>query len=217
MDENNEPANTTTLPLIVGIGEVLWDILPTGPRIGGAPANFVFHVNQLGVDGHLVSRVGSGPESEALVLGLSAKKIDPRYIQVDTEHPVGRVHVTLKDSQPIYQIEENAAWDYLTWDIGLSKLAPQTNAVSFGTLAQRSPQARATIRRFLYETPARCVRYFDVNLRLNYFNREIVEDGLKRASILKVNETELAEIGNLFRWGSVTDRIAAVIFANFPV
>ncbi|TVR51282.1 MAG: carbohydrate kinase [Puniceicoccaceae bacterium] len=188
-------------PLIVGIGEVLWDRFPDGDRLGGAPANFAHHANQLGADGRILSRVGLDDDGDNLIAELAGRNYPNGYFQRDPDHPTGVVRVTLDDGQPSYEIVESVAWDFLEWSEPLEELALQARAVCFGTLAQRHAVSRQTIQRFVSSTAEGCLRIFDVNLRQRFYNRETLAFGLEHATVLKVNEDELAEIALLFDWG----------------
>ncbi|HVF28408.1 MAG TPA: PfkB family carbohydrate kinase, partial [Pyrinomonadaceae bacterium] len=151
---------------VVGLGEVLWDELPEGRRLGGAPTNFAFMTAQLGNRGVVASRVGADDDGEDARRILSERGLDSSDVQSDEAHPTGTVRVHLDaGGQPQYVITENVAWDYLEWTPQWEELAKHADAVCFGTLAQRAPQARATIRQFLGATRGECVRIFDVNLR----------------------------------------------------
>jgi fructokinase len=178
--------------LIVGLGELLWDLLPEGKKPGGAPANFAYHARVLGDDGRPASRVGADPLGEELRGRLSALGLPGQHVQVDRQRPTGTVHVAL-DAQgvPTFAITPEVAWDHLGWDRGLEEPAARADAVCFGSLAQRSPVSRGTIRSFLAATRPGCLRVFDVNLRQSWWSPEVLRDSLGRCSIVKLNETEL--------------------------
>ncbi len=178
--------------LIVGLGELLWDLLPEGKKPGGAPANFAYHARALGDEGLPVTRIGADPLGEELRGRLAALGLPSDYVQVDPQAPTGTVHVAL-DSRgvPTYTITPEVAWDRLDWDPPLAALAARVDAVCFGSLAQRSPVSRATIHAFLSATRPGALRVFDVNLRQSWWSPEILRDSLGRSSIVKLNETEL--------------------------
>ena len=178
--------------LIVGLGELLWDLLPEGKKPGGAPANFAYHARALGDEGLPVSRIGADPLGQELGQRLAALGLPGEHVQVDPRRPTGTVHVAI-DSRgvPTFTITPEVAWDYLAWDPSLAALAARADAVCFGSLAQRSPVSRATIRSFLSATRPGCLRVFDVNLRQSWYSPEILRDSLGRSSIVKLNETEL--------------------------
>ena len=177
---------------IVGIGEVLWDILPAGRQLGGAPTNFAYHVNSLGETGIAVSRVGDDDLGKETVERLQELDMDTGYIQIDRSHPTGTVPVQLNEQgEPIYIIVEDVAWDYLEWSTQLQRLSSDAQVVCFGTLAQRTPDSRHTIRRFLRSTNTKCLKIFDINLRQSYFSQEILIQSMKLAQILKLSHEEL--------------------------
>lgn len=178
--------------LIVGLGELLWDLLPEGKKPGGAPANFAYHARALGDEGLPVTRIGADPLGEELRGRLSALGLPGSYVQVDPQAPTGTVHVAL-DSRgvPTFTITPDVAWDRLAWDPPLAALAARADAVCFGSLAQRSAVSRATIRAFLSAARPGALRVFDVNLRQSWWSPEILRDSLGRSSIVKLNEAEL--------------------------
>ena len=181
--------------LIVGLGELLWDLLPEGRKPGGAPANFAYHARALGDEGLPVSRIGADPLGQELGQRLAALGLPGEHVQVDPQRPTGTVHVAL-DSRgvPTFTITPEVAWDYLAWDPSLAALAARADAVCFGSLAQRSPVSRATIRSFLSATRPGCLRVFDVNLRQSWYSPEVLRDSLQRCSMVKLNETELPAV-----------------------
>lgn len=177
-------------PLVVGLGEVLWDIFPDGKRLGGAPANFAYHASRQGCAAVLASAVGDdalGREAEAF---LAEKKLSAEYVARVPE-ATGTVSVALDaDGRASYVFAENCAWDNLPFDARTESLARRASAVCFGSLAQRDARSRRTIRRFLDCVPASAIRVFDMNLRQNYFSEEILLDSFSRCTILKINEDE---------------------------
>lgn len=195
--ENKKSASDKKPPLVVGLGEVLWDRLPGGDRLGGAPANFAFHASQLGSRAALVSAVGADEAGERLVAELSRTGINLSQLQRDDAHATGAVEITLEHGQPRYEIAADAAWDHIAWRPGLEQLARECDAVCFGTLAQRSRASRETIGRFLDATRPSAVRVFDVNLRQHFYTREILDAGLRHASVVKLNHEELRVIAGL--------------------
>lgn len=187
------------MKVIVGLGELLWDLLPEGERLGGAPANFTVMASRLGNRGVIASRLGSyghGPDdlgTEAFSV-LSRFPVDTRLIQQDEAHPTSTVTVEFSNGEPHYVIHEQVAWDFLAWTPEWQALAGQADAVCFGSLAQRSPATRETIRQFLAATRPECVRVFDVNLRAPFFSAEIVAGSLEHATIFKLNESEVPQV-----------------------
>jgi len=178
--------------LIVGLGELLWDLLPEGKKPGGAPANFAYHARALGDEGLPASRIGADPLGEELRGRLAGLGLPGQHVQVDPLRPTGTVLVAL-DSRgvPTFTITPEVAWDHLAWDAPLAALAARADAVCFGSLAQRSPVSRATIRAFLSATRPSALRVFDVNLRQSWYSAEVLRDSLRRSSIVKLNEAEL--------------------------
>jgi fructokinase len=185
-------------PTIVGIGEVLWDMLPTGRQLGGAPANFAYHARALGANGVPVSRVGDDDLGREILRRLASLGLDTRYVSTDRAHPTGRVDVRLDSAGvPDYVIHQPVAWDFIPADAPSLELASRADAVCFGTLAQRSPVSRASIRAFLRATRPQCLRVFDINLRQSYFDRGLVRDQLGLADVLKLNDAELSVVARL--------------------
>lgn len=180
--------------LILGIGELLWDILPGGPRLGGAPANFSVMAARLGNPAAILSRTGRDALGREAIEQLSALPVDAGSVQIDAAHETGRVTVTLESGQPSYTIHEPAAWDFLELTDDWIKLARRASAICFGSLAQRSAASRQTIQSLVAETHESCVRVFDVNLRAPYYSAEIVQQSLELASVLKMNDGEVPAV-----------------------
>jgi len=193
--------------ILVGLGEILWDMLPGGKQLGGAPANFAYHAQALGGQGVVVSCIGNDELGKEILSSLDELQLQRQYVSVDNSHPTGTVTVKLdEDGKPDYIIHENVAWDFIPFNSSLSVLAAQTAAVCFGSLCQRSPVSRKTIRSFLAATSADCIRVLDINLRQSYFNREIINTMLELSNVLKLNDEELAVVANLLGiTGSETD------------
>lgn len=188
-------------PPILGLGEILWDLLPDGPQLGGAPFNFAFHCHRLGWPAVMASRVGRDPLGDDILLRLADLGLDAGQVQIDDAHPTGTVAVELTaDGQPSYTIREDVAWDHLAWGPDLAAAAKSAAAVCFGTLAQRGPASRATIRAVLAATSAKVV--FDVNLRQHYWHRDVIEASLRASDWVKLNADELHTLGGLFDVGS---------------
>jgi fructokinase len=210
--------------LIVGLGELLWDMLPSGKQLGGAPANFTVMSAQLGNRGVIASRVGQdalGEEARAYLAPLPA---DLSYLQVDEEHATGSVSVTLQDGQPEYVIHKPVAWDFLACTPEWLSLAQSADAVCFGSLAQRHDVSREAIHSFLAATPENCARVFDVNLRKPFYDALVLADSLQRATILKINEIEMPIVMSLLGLaedsGSDEDSLlqsARVLLDHFPL
>lgn len=183
-------------PVVVGIGELLWDLLPAGRKAGGAPVNFVYHASQLGAEGYAISAVGDDEAGRAILKELDANSI--RYLIEKVPYPTGTVHVTLQNGTPDYVISERVAWDHLSPTSDAIDLAEQADAICFGTLGQRSPQSRETIQSILSFAPDEAYRCFDINLRQHYYTKELIEESLYLANVLKVNEGELRVLRDMF-------------------
>lgn len=182
---------------IIGLGEVLYDVLPEGAKLGGAPANFAYHASQFGFDAMAVSAVGND------ILGDHAlKTFDDnglKYIIPRVAFPTGTVNVALNEAGvPTYTFTPDVAWDHIPFTPEMEAVAKEARAVCFGSLAQRSDESRTTIHKFLEATPKDCLKIFDVNLRGNFYNKEVLTEGVKRADILKINDEELVVIGRMF-------------------
>lgn len=176
----------------VGLGEVLWDLLPSGRQLGGAPANFAYHAAALGAEGRVVSRVGADEPGRDLLARLHGLGLPVDAIAVDPEAPTGTVSVAMEaGGHPRYTIHEGVAWDRLVAGPAEQAAVAAADAVCFGSLAQRTPGARAAIAALLDATPATALRIFDVNLRQHYHSAELIRASLGRANALKLNETEL--------------------------
>lgn len=178
---------------VVGLGEALFDLLPAGPVLGGAPLNVAVHARQLGVEGALASRVGRDALGARLRDELASRAMRADHLQTDPDRPTGTVGVTLRNGEPQYDIVRDVAWDRLEYTDDLDGLATRCAAVCFGSLAQRGPQSQAAIRRFLERAP-NAVRLFDVNLRQSYYTREILAGSLERSTMVKLNESELPRV-----------------------
>ncbi len=189
---------TENLFTIVGLGEILWDDLPTGKMPGGAPANFAYVSTQLGNQGVVASRVGMDDDGRGSIEKLNAVGVDVSHIQIDKENTTGIVSVTLENGQPRYEIVAPVAWDFLALDDNWKTLAKNCDAVCFGSLAQRNEVSRETIREFLRYTRLEALRIFDVNLRQNFYSDEILLDSFSAANVVKLNHEELPKICEIF-------------------
>jgi len=183
----------------IGLGELLWDFLPSGKRLGGAPANFAYITNLLGDRGLPASRIGSDALGDEALQQMDQLGLDARFVQRDSTHATGTVRVSIDGAaQPRYEICEAVAWDFINWTADWQRLAREADAICFGSLAQRSTESRTTIRRFLNEASPAAVRIFDVNLRQNFYSKEVLTESMTGATIVKVNHEELAAIMKLF-------------------
>jgi fructokinase len=184
---------------IVGLGELLWDILPSGKQLGGAPANFAYITNLLGDSGIPASRVGRDSFGDEALRRLAELGLTSDFVQRDPIQPTGIVKVEIdKGGQPRFEISESVAWDSLEWTPAWRELATTADAVCFGSLAQRSSPSRSTIRSFLQATRPDAVRIFDVNLRQNFYTSHILAESMNLATIVKLNHEELPLIMHLF-------------------
>ncbi len=183
--------------LVIGIGEALWDMLPEGKKLGGAPANFAFHAGQFGLESMAVSAIGLDPLGEEIAKELEEHGLPFHLDRID--YPTGTVQVTLDSNGiPRYEIKEDVAWDNIPYTKELADLAGRAQAVCFGSLAQRNPVSRETIGWFLDAVPEDCLKVFDINLRQSFYSKEIIEDSLRRCDILKINDEELETVKEMF-------------------
>ena len=182
---------------IIGLGEALWDVLPEGKKLGGAPANFAYHAGQFGHDTIAVSALGEDKLAEETIAALEEHQLS--YCMPRVPYPTGTVQVTLDDQGiPTYNIREGVAWDNIPFTAEVEDLAMHCKAVCFGSLAQRSIVSRETIGKFLDSTPADCVKIFDINLRQSFYTKEIIEESMKKCNILKINDEELVIVSRMF-------------------
>jgi fructokinase len=177
--------------LILGIGELLWDVLPEGPRLGGAPANFTVMAGRLGNHSAILSRIGRDDLGRRAVDRLDPLPADTSHLQVDSAHETGRVTVAFEDGQPHYIIHEPAAWDFLELTDEWVRLAERADAICFGSLAQRSRESRQTIQTLAAQTTSSCIRIFDVNLRAPFYSSEVIQESLELATVMKMNDAEV--------------------------
>ncbi len=189
---------------VVGMGEALWDVLPEGKKLGGAPANFAYHVSQFGLESRVVSAVGEDKLGTEILESFREKHL---YGMVETvPYPTGIVQVTLDaEGVPLYDIKEGVAWDNIPYTHALEGLARQTQAVCFGSLAQRSIVSRQTIARFLDAMPDTpdTLKIFDINLRQGFYTKEILCDSMRRCNILKINDEELVTVSRMFGYPGI--------------
>lgn len=196
--EQDYEGNLLNGHLIVGIGEALWDMLPSGKHLGGAPLNFAYIASLLGNRAVIATRVGEDALGRKIRSELNARNVDTSAIQTDAKLPTGTVDVQFHNGQPDYDIRKPVAWDALEWSSDWQRLARRCNAVCFGTLAQRSAESRSTILRFLEHTPASCLRVFDINLRKPFYSRTVIEAALRFTTVLKMNDLELPQLAEMF-------------------
>ena len=190
--------------IVVGMGEALWDVLPEGKKLGGAPANFAYHVSQFGLDSCVVSAVGDDPLGHEIIENFTSKGLNQHIAEVP--YPTGTVQVEIDPAGiPQYDIKENVAWDNIPFTESLEAIARETRAVCFGSLAQRNVVSRDTIGRFLDAMPKSndTLVVFDVNLRQGFYNKEILCRSMERCNILKINDEELVTVSRLFGYPGI--------------
>lgn len=190
--------------LVVGIGEALWDILPEGKKLGGAPANFAYHVSQFGLESMVVSAVGNDKLSNDMLDNLSEKKLNMLIEEV--QYPTGTVQVELdNEGIPCYDIKENVAWDNIPFTDKLKSIAEKTTAVCFGSLAQRNVVSRETINAFLSLIPNKkgIYKIFDINLRQGFYTKEILCRSMEQCNILKINDEELVTVSRIYGYPGI--------------
>jgi fructokinase len=184
---------------VVGIGELLWDMLPSGKQIGGAPANFSYHAGALGAEARTISRVGDDALGHELLEQLRVLGVSTECVQVDSSMPTGTVAVEIDaDGQPRFDICANVAWDHLQVDAAAMHAVSSADALCFGTLAQRDAVSRQSIRKLVAASTSEALRVLDVNLRQQYYSRALIEESLALATVLKVNDLELPRLVELF-------------------
>ena len=187
--------------LVVGLGEVLWDMLPEGRKIGGAPVNFAYHAGQFGIDTMAVSAIGNDKLGEDTIAEMNGKHLN--HIFPSVPYPTGSVQVKLDEKGvPAYDIKENVAWDNIPFTNEIESVARNCQAVCFGSLAQRNAVSRSTIRKFIESTPSGCIRIFDINLRQNFYTSNVIRDSLEHCNILKINDEEIMLVSRMFNYDS---------------
>ena len=190
--------------IVVGMGEALWDVLPEGKKIGGAPANFAYHVSQFGLPSCVVSAIGDDALGKEIIENFTSNGLDQLIAEVP--YPTGTVQVEIDQTGiPLYDIKENVAWDNIPYTEHLDALAKRTKAVCFGSLAQRNVVSRETINHFLDTMPKDddSLIVFDVNLRQGFFNKEILCKSMQNCNILKINDEELITVSRMFGYPGI--------------
>lgn len=190
--------------IVVGMGEALWDVLPEGKKIGGAPANFAYHVSQFGLPSCVVSAIGDDAVGKEIIENFTSKGLDQLIAEVP--YPTGTVQVEIDQTGiPLYDIKENVAWDNIPYTEHLDALAKRTKAVCFGSLAQRNVVSRETINHFLDTMPKDddSLIVFDVNLRQGFYNKEILCKSMQNCNILKINDEELITVSRMFGYPGI--------------
>lgn len=185
-------------PDVIGIGEFLWDMLPSGPKMGGAPANFACHARSLGANSSVISRVGTGAAGTRLIDNLSEMGVRTDGVATDPSHPTGLVMVELgDDGQPHYEIQANAAWDHIEVTPHSLEIVQDAAAICFGTLGQRSAVSRQAIRAIVSASSPQALRIFDANLRQDFYSQELIHESLLLANVVKLNDEELELISGM--------------------
>ncbi len=190
--------------LVIGIGEALWDVLPEGKKIGGAPANFAYHVKQFGLDSCAVSAIGDDALGKEIVENFKDKGVN--FLLETVPYPTGTVQVEIDQAGiPQYDIKENVAWDNIVLTDELKALAKDTRAICFGSLAQRNIISRETINEFLDAIPEENhpLVVFDVNLRQGFYNKDILTNSMERCNVLKINDEELVTVSRMFGYPGI--------------
>ena len=192
---------------IIGLGEALWDVLPEGKKLGGAPANFAYHAGQFGLETIAISALGEDALAEETIEALKEHGLN--YLMPRVPYPTGTVQVTLAEGGiPTYEIKEGVAWDNIPYTDEIAEIAKSARAVCFGSLAQRNKVSRENIRKFLADTPADCLKICDINLRQQFYSKEILEDSFRLCNILKINDEELVVVNRMFGYDGLDMRQA---------
>lgn len=206
--------------IVIGIGELLWDVLPTGKKAGGAPVNFAFHASQCGADGYAISAIGKDALGDELKEELNQNKIN--YLIEEVNYPTGTVQVKLNNGIPQYVIHEGVAWDYIPLTDKMKQLVQEADAICFGTLAQRNSVSHNTTQTLLKLVSNEAYKLYDINLRQHYYSRELIEESLNNANVFKVNDDEIEILKKIFtldmaneqacRWFVSTFNLTLMIF-----
>jgi fructokinase len=207
-------------PTVVALGEILWDIFPDGPKFGGAPANFACTTAELAgdrMDVYIVGAVGNDALGHKAIELLGSHGANTSCV-LQLAQPTGHVKVTLDNAgKPSFEIATDTAWDNLAWSDELARLATRADAVCFGTLAQRSPTSRNTIRRFVQSTRPECLRILDINLRPPFWTEAVVQESLKWANMLKLNDTELPTLARMLNLRGSDDEQLTSLLNSFDL
>lgn len=202
--------------IVVGLGEILWDVFPERKVLGGAPANFAYHASQFGFNGYAVSAIGDDLLGKEILNSLEEKGLN--YLIEKTDYPTGNVQVTLnKAGVPKYEICENVAWDNIPFTARTENLAKSTQTVCFGSLAQRNSVSRETIRKFITAMPEDSLKIFDINLRLNFYSKEIIHESLEMSNMMKINDEEVIKVANLYGWKGDEQEICGRLLEDYKL
>ncbi len=196
--------------LMVGLGEVLWDILPSGKVLGGAPANFAYMANVLGDEGIVASRVGIDDLGREAYCLMQERGLNTTYVQHDNLHETGTAKVSIDAAgQPNFTIKGSVAWDFLQWTESWEELSARADVVCFGSLGQRSSNSAATIDSFLRNTPKKTLRICDVNLRQSFYDQDVLRKSFRHAHVVKLNDQELLQVSFVLKLGIGTEEVLA--------
>jgi fructokinase len=192
---------------VLGIGEILWDMLPIGPQMGGAPANFAYHARALGASASVITRIGFDDLGRDIRTRLDSMRLPLDLVQVDEVAPTGTVTVDLSAAGvPLFTIHENVAWDRLIPTEAALEAAQRADVICFGTLAQRAEPSRSTIHRLIQQARPDALRIFDINLRQSFYSREVIEKSLRLANVLKLNDSELPVLASLLELDGAVEK-----------
>lgn len=207
----SRPLTEDRSPLVVGLGELIWDLLPAGKQLGGAPTNFAYISRLLGNETTVASRVGNDDLGDEALEKLQRMGISTSHIQIDRQHPTGTVRVRVDEhGEALFEVNEGSAWDYLELTSGWEELASTADVTCFGTLGQRNAQARQTILNFLKLTREDALRVFDVNLRHSFFTPEMLRESLELATIVKLSNEELSTVDGMLGLNQSGDKAGAL-------
>ncbi len=211
---NLNSMNNMSKPIVIGCGEYLWDVLPTGKKAGGAPVNFAFHASQNGAEGWGISAVGDDELGKELLEVTKAHGIN--ILAPTVNYPTGTVNVTLVNGQPDYEICEGVAWDHIPLSYDAVELAQKASAISFGTLAQRSEESRRSTAELISLAPKDALIVYDINLRQHFYNKQVIEQSLRMSNILKINDEEIEVVKPMFALeGKSYDEVCEFFMSEF--
>jgi fructokinase len=192
---------------IVGVGEVLWDLLPVGTKLGGAPANFAYHAHALGAQSHVISRVGNDDRGREIIRRFQEMGLPDGGIEVDDTAATGTATVEVSGNGLVhFTVQENVAWDFIVATEETLAICRNADAICFGSLAQRAERSRDAIRQFVAVTPAEALRVFDINLRQQFYSRNVIEESLRLSNVMKLNDDELPTLATMFSISGSTEK-----------
>ncbi|MEH0155372.1 carbohydrate kinase [Limibacter armeniacum] len=201
---------------IIGLGEIIWDMLPSGKQLGGAPANFAYHAMQLGAEAYVISAVGKDNLGKEILHQIHERGLNS-LISI-TDYPTGTVDVEVTPKGiPTYTIHENVAWDHIPATEKVMEVAKEADAICFGSLAQRFADSRKTIISILEASKENCIKVFDINLRLDFYTKEVLKNALRHADILKINEEELPILAYEMGWEVSDEFVLPKLIRHFDL